>query len=79
MITRWRTLVGCPYALNPSLDTVKRYDGSNEPERLKRVPKYRPSLVEPHRDRQIGLNYQLTVRSDSEVFGWPQHLHPALA
>jgi hypothetical protein len=26
---------------------VKRYDRASEPERLQRVPKYRPTLVDP--------------------------------
>jgi transposase len=33
-----------------SLGTVKRYDRASEPERLRRVPKYRPTLVDPYRD-----------------------------
>jgi transposase/transposase IS204/IS1001/IS1096/IS1165 family protein len=33
-----------------SLDTVKRYDRASEPERLQRVPKYRPALAGPYRD-----------------------------
>ncbi len=33
-----------------SLNTVKRYDRASEPERLQRVPKYRPTLVDPYRD-----------------------------
>jgi transposase len=32
-----------------TLNTVKRYDRASEPERLQRVPKYRPTLVDPHR------------------------------
>jgi hypothetical protein len=32
------------------LNTVKRYDRASEPERLQRVPKYKPTLVDPHRD-----------------------------
>jgi transposase len=33
-----------------SLNTVKRYDRAGEPERLQRVPKYRPTLVGPRRE-----------------------------
>ena len=40
----------CARRLNLSLNTVKRYDRASEPERLQRVPKYRPTLVDPHRD-----------------------------
>ena len=37
----------CARRLNLSLNTVKRYDRASEPERLQRVPKYRPTLVDP--------------------------------
>ena len=40
----------CARRLNLALNTVKRYDRASEPERLQRVPKYRPTLAGPHRD-----------------------------
>jgi transposase len=43
-------LLECGRRLNLSLNTVKRYDRAAEPERMQRVPKYRPTLVDPHRD-----------------------------
>jgi transposase len=43
-------LLDCARRLNLSLNTIKRYDRASEPERLQRVPKYRPTLVDPHRD-----------------------------
>ena len=43
-------LLDCARRLNLSLNTVKRYDRASEPERLQRVPKYRPTLAGPHRD-----------------------------
>jgi transposase len=43
-------LLGCARRLGLSLNTVKRYDRASEPERLQRVPKYRPTLVDPYRD-----------------------------
>ena len=43
-------LLECARRLNLSLNTIKRYDRASEPERLQRVPKYRPTLVNPHRD-----------------------------
>jgi transposase len=43
-------LLECARRLNLSLNTVKRYDRASEPERLQRVPKYRPALVDPYRD-----------------------------
>jgi transposase len=43
-------LLECARRLNLSLNTIKRYDRASEPERLQRVPKYRPTLVDPHRD-----------------------------
>jgi transposase len=44
-------LLECARRLSLSLNTVKRYDRASEPERMQRVPKYRPSLVDPHRYR----------------------------
>jgi len=43
-------LLECARRLNLSLNTVKRYDRASEPDRLQRVPKYRPTLVDPYRD-----------------------------
>ena len=43
-------LLDCARRLSLSLNTVKRYDRASEPERLQRVPKYRPTLVNPYRD-----------------------------
>ena len=43
-------LLDCARRLGLTLNTVKRYDRASEPERLQRVPKYRPTLVDPHRD-----------------------------
>jgi transposase len=43
-------LLECSRRLDLSLNTVKRYDRASEPERLQRVPKYKPTLVDPYRD-----------------------------
>jgi transposase len=43
-------LLECARRLNLSLNTIKRYDRASEPERLQRVPKYHPTLVDPHRE-----------------------------
>jgi transposase len=43
-------LLECSRRLGLSLNTVKRYDRAGEPERLQRVPKYRPTLVDPYRE-----------------------------
>ena len=43
-------LLDCARRLGVTLKTVKRYDRAAEPERLQRVPKYRPTLVDPYRD-----------------------------
>jgi transposase len=43
-------LLECTRRLGLSLNTVKRYDRASEPGRLQRVPKYRPTLVDPYRD-----------------------------
>jgi hypothetical protein len=59
-LERWRQVHGlrstgaglldCSRRLGLSLNTVKRYDRASEPGRLQRVPKYRPTLVDPYRD-----------------------------
>ena len=43
-------LLDCCRRLNLGLNTVKRYARASEPERLRRVPQYRPTLVDPYRD-----------------------------
>jgi transposase len=43
-------LLECARRLGLSMNTVKRYDRATEPGRLQRVPKYRPTLVDPYRD-----------------------------
>jgi transposase len=43
-------LLECSRRLNLSLNTVKRYARASAPERLQRVPQYRPTLVDPYRD-----------------------------
>jgi transposase len=43
-------LLECSRRLGLSLNTVKRYDRASEPQRLQRVPKYKPTLVDPYRD-----------------------------
>ena len=48
--SRGAGLLDCSRRLGLSLNTVKRYDRASEPEQLQRVPKYRPTLVDPYRD-----------------------------
>ncbi|MFE0156907.1 ISL3 family transposase, partial [Nonomuraea sp. NPDC059007] len=36
--------------LNPSLNTVKRYARTREPEALRRAPRYQPTLIDPYPD-----------------------------
>jgi len=43
-------LLECSRRLGLTLNTVKRYDRASEPQRLQRVPKYKPTLVDPYRD-----------------------------
>ncbi|NKX55382.1 transposase, partial [Arthrobacter mobilis] len=43
-------LLDCSRRLNLSLNTIKRYARAGAPERLQRVPKYRPTLVDPYRE-----------------------------
>ncbi len=43
-------LLECARRLQLALNTVKRYARAEKPERMLRVPKYRPGLVDPYRD-----------------------------
>jgi len=43
-------LLDCSRRLGLALNTVKRYDRAEEPERLRRAAQYRPTLVDPYRD-----------------------------
>ncbi len=43
-------LLECARRLQLALNTVKRYARADKPERMLRVPKYRASLVDPHRE-----------------------------
>jgi transposase len=59
-IERWRHvhelldqgvgLLECARRLNLALNTVKRYARAATPDRIRRVPQYRPTLVDPYRD-----------------------------
>lgn len=59
-LERWRAvhdllehgvgLLDCSRRLGLALNTVKRYARAPEPERLRRPPQYRASLVDPYRD-----------------------------
>ncbi|MFE3205844.1 ISL3 family transposase [Embleya sp. NPDC059237] len=44
------SLLECARRLNVSLNTVKRYARTREPDALRRAPRYRPTLVDPYRD-----------------------------
>lgn len=50
LLDRGVGLLDCRWRLNLGLNTVKRYTWASEPERLHRVPQYRPTLVAPYRD-----------------------------
>jgi transposase len=43
-------LLDCSRRLGLALNTVKRYDQADKPERLRRAAQYRPTLVDPYRD-----------------------------
>jgi transposase len=43
-------LLDCSRRLGVALNTVKRYDRIDAPERLRRAAQYRPTLVDPYRD-----------------------------
>jgi transposase len=70
-------LLDCARRLGVTLNTVKRYDRADQPERLQRVPKYRPTLVDPYRDylrkrrsEEPGAPVQLLLREIREL-GYP--------
>ena len=70
-------LLDCARRLGVTLNTVKRYDRASEPERLQRVPKYRPALVDPYRDylrkrreEEPGVAVRLLLREIREL-GYP--------
>jgi transposase len=70
-------LLDCARRLGVTLNTVKRYDRAAEPERLQRVPKYRPTLVDPYRDylrkrrgEEPGVAVQHLLREIREL-GYP--------
>ena len=48
--SRGAGLLDCSRRLGLALNTVKRYDRADEPERLRRAAQYRPTLVDPYRD-----------------------------
>jgi transposase len=70
-------LLDCSRRLGVTLNTVKRYDRADKPERLQRVPKYRPTLVDPYRDylrkrrsEEPGVPVQQLLREIREL-GYP--------
>jgi transposase len=70
-------LLDCARRLGVTLNTVKRYDRADQPERLQRVPKYRPTLVDPYREHlrkrrseEPGVPVQLLLREIREL-GYP--------
>ena len=67
-------LLDCSRRLGLSLNTVKRYDRADKPERLQRAPQYRPTLVDPYRDHlrrrraeEPGVPVQLLLREIREL------------
>lgn len=52
LLERGVGLLECARRLQPALNTVKRYARAEQPERMLRVPPYRPTLVDPCRDHR---------------------------
>jgi transposase len=70
-------LLDCSRRLGLALNTVKRYDRAEEPERLRRAAQYRPTLVDPYRDylrkrrtEEPGVPVQQLLREIREL-GYP--------
>ncbi|GAQ67104.1 hypothetical protein SsS58_07549 [Streptomyces scabiei] len=51
LLRRGVGLLECARRLDLALNTVKRYARTREPENLRRAPRYRPTLVDPYRER----------------------------
>jgi transposase len=70
-------LADCARRLGLALNTVKRYDRAEAPERLRRARKYQPTLVDPYRDHlrkrreeEPGVPVQRLLREIREL-GYP--------
>jgi transposase len=70
-------LLDCSRRLGLALNTVKRYDKADKPERLRRAAQYRPTLVDPYRDylhkrraEEPGVPVQQLLREIREL-GYP--------
>ena len=70
-------LLDCSRRLGLALNTVKRYDRIDAPERLRRAAQYRPTLVDPYRDclrqrrtEEPGVPVQQLLREIREL-GYP--------
>jgi transposase len=70
-------LLDCSRRLGLALNTVKRYDRADKPERLRRAAQYRPTLVDPYRDylrkrraEEPGVPVQQLLREIREL-GYP--------
>jgi hypothetical protein len=70
-------LLDCSRRLGLALNTVKRYDRADAPERLRRAAQYRPTLVDPYRDylrgrraEEPGVPVQQLLREIREL-GYP--------
>ena len=70
-------LLDCSRRLGLALNTVKRYDRAEAPERLRRAAQYRPTLVDPYRDylrkrraEEPGVPVQQLLREIREL-GYP--------
>ena len=59
-------LMDCARPLGLSLNTVKRYDRASEPERLQRVPKYKPTLADYQGSSNLLVRYINQGRLDGD-------------
>jgi transposase len=70
-------LADCGRRLGLAMNTVKRYDKADQPEKLRRAAQYRPTLVDPYRghlrrrrSEEPGVPVQLLLREIREL-GYP--------
>ena len=62
-------LADCARRLGLAVNTVKRYDRAEAPERLRRDAQYRPTLVDPYRDRSSGRSCRTWSRLPAWIAG----------
>lgn len=69
LLDRGVGLLECARRLQLGLNTVKRYARASEPNRLRRAPQYRPTLVDPYREYLRRRRAEDPAAGASQLFG----------